>query len=73
MVRGVDEQTTLPPRPRQAPTKAAQPDRSVYVEHVYRRCGVLPLLAGFATRTGHVYARTASRKRPVEFLSDGHV
>jgi hypothetical protein len=64
----VDEKTSLPPRTRTAPTLAAQPGRPVRVEHEYPRKGALNLCAGFDTRTGTVYATTASRKRQAEFL-----
>jgi transposase len=69
MVVCVDEKTSLQPRPRKAPTRAAQAGRPVYVEQEYSRCGALNLFAAFETRTGHVYARTAERKRQVEFIA----
>jgi transposase len=69
MVLSVDEKTSLQPRPRKAPTRAAQSGRPVYVEQEYSRCGALNLFAAFDTRTGHVYARTAERKRQVEFIA----
>jgi hypothetical protein len=69
MVLCVDEKTSLQPRPRKAPTLAAQPGRPVRVEHEYVRKGALNLFAGFDTRTGKVYATTAERKRQVEFLT----
>jgi transposase len=69
MVLCVDEKTSLQPRPRKAPTLAAQPGRPVRVEHEYARKGALNLFAGFDTRTGHVYATTAERKRQVEFIA----
>ena len=65
----VDEKTSLQPRPRKAPTLAAQPGWPVRVEHEYARKGALNLFAGFDTRTGKVYATTAERKRQVEFLT----
>jgi transposase len=65
----VDEKTNLQPRPREAPTRAAQPGRPVRVEHEYGRCGALHLFAAFDTRTGKVYGRTAERKRQVEFIA----
>jgi len=68
MVLGVDEKTRLQPRTRTAPILAAQPERPVRVEHTYTRQGALNLFAGFATRTGHVYATTAERKRQREFI-----
>jgi transposase len=69
LVLCVDEKTNLQPRPRKAPTKAAQAGRPVYIEQEYSRCGALNLFAAFDTRTGHVYARTAERKRQVEFIA----
>lgn len=69
MVLCVDEKTNLQPRPRKAPTKAAQTGRPIYVEHEYRRDGALNLFAAFDTRSGHVYARTAARKRQVECIA----
>jgi len=69
MVLCVDEKTSLQPRPRKAPTLAAQPGRPVRVEHEYVRKGALNLFAGFDTRTGKVYATTAERKRQVEFIT----
>jgi transposase len=65
----VDEKTSLQPRPRKAPTLAAQPQRPVRVEHEYRRCGALNLFAAFDTRTGKVYGMTAERKRQAEFIA----
>jgi hypothetical protein len=65
----VDEKTSLQPRTRKAPTLAAQPRRPVRVEPEYPRKGALNLFAGFATRTGIVYATTASRKRPGECIT----
>jgi transposase len=65
----VDEKTSLQPRPRKAPTLAAQPERPVRVEHEYGRCGALHLFAAFDTRNGRVYGRTAERKRQVEFIA----
>jgi transposase len=64
----VDEKTSVQPRTRKAPTLAAQPGRPVRVEHEYIRQGALHLFAGFDTRTGTVYATTASRKRQVECI-----
>jgi transposase len=69
LVLCVDEKTNLQPRPRTATTKAAQAGRPMYVEHEYSRCGALNLFTAFDTRTGHVYARTAERKRQVEFIA----
>ena len=64
-----DEKTSLQPRPRRAPTLAAQPKRPVRVEHEYGRCGALNLFAAFDTRTGKVYGMTAERKRQAEFIA----
>jgi len=64
-----DENTSLQPRPRLSPTRPARRGRPVRVEHAYKRCGALNLCAGFDTRSGHVYARTARRKRQVEFIA----
>jgi transposase len=69
VVLGVDEMTSLPPRPRKAPTLATKPDRPTRVEHEYGRCGALNLFAAFDTRTGKVYGQTAGRKRQSEFIA----
>ena len=63
-----DEMTSLQPRPRKAPTRAAKQGRPMLVEHEYSRCGALNLFAAFDTRTGKVYGMTASRKRQSEFI-----
>ena len=65
----VDEMTSLQPRPRKSPTRAAKKDRPTLVEHEYGRCGALNLFAAFDTRTGQVYGQTASRKRQSEFIA----
>ena len=67
-VLGVDEKTSIQPRPRKASTLAAQPGQPIRVEHEYACKGALNLFAGFDTRTGTVYATTAERKRQVEFI-----
>jgi transposase len=64
-----DEMTSLQPRPRKAPTLAAQRDRPTRVEHEYGRCGALDLFAAFDTRSGKVYGQTATRKRQAEFIA----
>jgi transposase len=64
----VDEKTNLQPRPRTSPTRPARQGQPARVEHEYRRCGALNLFAGFDTRSGHVYAGTAERKRQAEFI-----
>jgi transposase len=69
MVLCVDEKTSLQPRTRLCPTRPARPQRPMRVEHEYKRCGALNLFAAFDTRTGHVYATTAPRKRQVEFIA----
>jgi hypothetical protein len=65
----VDEMTSLQPRPRKSPTRAAKKDRPTLVEHEYGRCGALNLFAAFDTRTGKVIGMTASRKRQSEFIA----
>jgi hypothetical protein len=65
----VDEMTSLQPRPRKSPTRAAKKDRPTLVEHEYGRCGALNLFAAFDTRTGKVYGMTAERKRQSEFIA----
>jgi hypothetical protein len=69
VVLRVDEMTSLQPRPRKSPTRAATKDRPTLVEHEYGRCGALNLFAAVDTRTGKVYGMTASRKRQSEFLT----
>jgi len=69
MVLCVDEKTSLQPRTRKSPTRAAQPDLPVRVEHEYERKGALNLFAAFDTRSGKVYGRTSERKRQVEFIA----
>jgi len=65
----LDEKTSLQPRPRLAPTLAAEPGKPVRVEHTYRREGALHLFAAFDTRSGEVLATTAQRKRAAEFIT----
>lgn len=65
----LDEKTSLQPRTRLAPTRPARPGQPVRVEHEYKRGGALNLFAAFDTRSGHVYAATAPRKRQVEFIA----
>ncbi len=40
-----------------------------HLEHEYQRKGAVNLFAAFDTRSGHVYAAVASRKRQVEFIA----
>ncbi len=68
-VLSLDEKTNLQPRTRLAPTRPARRGRPVQLEHEYKRCGALNLFAAFDTRSGHVYAATAPRKRQVEFIA----
>ncbi len=68
-VLSLDELTSLQPRPRRVPTRPAQPDRPVQVEHEYTRAGAIHLFAAFDTRSGQVYGVTARRKRQVEYLA----
>lgn len=65
----LDEKTSLQPRPRLAPTLAAEPGKPVRVEHTYGRTGALNLFAAFDTRSGEVLADTAQRKRAEEFIT----
>ena len=65
----MDELTNLQPRPRKAATRPTQPGRPTQLEHEYVRAGALNLFAAFDTRTGHVYACTAERKRQLEFIA----
>lgn len=69
VVLGLDEMTSLQPRPRRVPTRPAQPGRPVQVEHEYRRAGASHLFAAFDTRSGQVYGVTTRRKRQVEYLA----
>lgn len=64
-----DEHTSIQPRPRLAPTRANKPGQPTQVEHEYRRCGALNLLAGFDTRSGKTWGEIAPRKRQVEFIA----
>jgi transposase len=69
VVLSLDEMTSLQPRPRRIPTRPAQPERPVQVEHEYRRAGATHLFAAFDTRSGQVYGVTTRRKRQVEHLT----
>lgn len=65
----LDEKTSLQPRTRTNPTKAARVNNvPVRVEHEYVRKGALNLFAAFDTRTGKVTAILRRRKRQVEFI-----
>jgi hypothetical protein len=65
----VDEKTSLQPRPRSKETRPARPGNvPVRVEHEYRRCGTLNLLAAFDTRSGEVIGICRRRKRQLEFI-----
>ena len=64
-----DEHTSIQPRPRCSPTRAARPDCPTQVEHEYKRCGALNLLGALDTRSGQVWGEIADRKRQVEFLA----
>jgi DDE superfamily endonuclease len=64
MVLSVDEQTSLQPRPRRAPTRPAQPQNLPNRhEHECQRTGALHLVAAFDTRSGRVYGQGYARKR----------
>jgi transposase len=69
MALSLDELTSLQPRPRTAPTRAARPGEPVRVEHEYARKGALHLFAAFDTRTGRVYGECFYRKRQVELIT----
>src|SRR5439155_17734576 len=69
VVLSVDEKTNLQPRPRKASTLPAQAGKPIRLEHEYQRKGAVNLFAAFDTRSGHVYAAVASRKRQVEFIA----
>ncbi len=64
-----DEHTSIQPRPRLHPTRPAKPNQSTQVEHEYKRCGALNLLAALDARSGKVWGEIAPRKRQVEFLA----
>lgn len=68
VVLSVDEKTSIQPRPRLAPTVAANESHPTRVEHEYKRVGALNLVAAFNTRTGTVIGRCYERKRQVEFI-----
>jgi DDE superfamily endonuclease len=69
LVLGVDETTSVPPRPRVHATRPAMPGRPHQVEHDDRRDGALNLLAGFDTRTGRVYGPCDARQRQREVIA----
>ncbi len=69
LVLCMDEKTNLQPRPRLAPTLPSRPGLPTRLEHEYKRKGALHLFAAFDTRTGKVYACTATRKRQMEFIA----
>jgi transposase len=65
-----DEKTSLPPRPRPAPTLPAPPQNLPNRgEHEYKRAGALKLFAAFDTRSGQVYGQCDDRKRQKEFMA----
>ena len=70
MVLSVDEKTSLQPRPRQHPTRPAQPQNIPNRhEHEYRRAGALNLFAAFDTRSGQIYGQCHERKRQQAFIT----
>ena len=70
MVLSMDEKTSLQPRPRQQPTRPAQPHNLPNrCEHEYKRAGALHLFAAFDTRSGQVYGYCAERKRQQECIA----
>jgi len=70
MVLSVDEKTSLPPRPRLAPTLPAQP-QNIPNRHApeSKRAGALNLLAAFDTRSGKVYGHCSERTRQRECMA----
>lgn len=64
----IDEKTSIQARSRLTLTKAAQPEKPVLIEHEYKRCGALNLIAAFDTRSGTVYGKCYGRKRQIEFI-----
>jgi transposase len=70
IVLSLDEKTSLPPRPRPAPTLPAQPHNMPNrIEHESKRAGALNLFAAFDTRSGKVYGHCYERKRQREFIA----
>jgi hypothetical protein len=70
LVLSVEEQTSLQPRPRPAPTLPAPPhNRPNRVEHEDTRAGARNLLAAVDTRSGNVYGRCYERKRQRECIA----
>jgi hypothetical protein len=65
----MEEQTSLPPRPRPHATRPAKPGLPTRVEQEYRRAGARNLCAGFATRTGQVYGQCDERQRQRECMA----
>jgi hypothetical protein len=69
-VRSVDEQTSLPPRPRQHPTLPAQPQNlPSRCEHEYTRAGAPNRFAACETRSGKVYGPCDDRTRQQECIA----
>ena len=70
VVLSVDEKTSLQPRPRQHPTRPAQPQHLPNrCEHEYKRAGALNLFAAFDTRSGQVSGQCYERKRQQECIA----
>jgi DDE superfamily endonuclease len=70
VVLSVDEQTSLPPRPRHAPTLPAQPPQiPTRYEHAYTRAGALNRCAAFDTRSGKVSGPCDARQRQQECIA----
>jgi transposase len=70
MVLAVDEKTSLPPRPRGAPTRPAQPQNlPTRHEQEYKRAGALNRVVAFDTRSGKVFGHCDARKRQQEFIA----
>jgi hypothetical protein len=70
MVLSLDEKTSLPPRPRLAPIRPAQPqNRPNRYEPEDTRAGALNRCAAFDTRSGRVYGQCDERTRQQEGIA----
>jgi hypothetical protein len=70
LVRSLDEQTALQPRPRLAPTLPAQPQTIPHRhEQAYKRAGALHRCAALDTRSGQVSGPCDARKRQQEGMA----
>ena len=69
VVLSLDEQTSIPPRPRRTATRPARPGDPIQVEHAYARAGARHRFAAFDTRSGRVYGLPFRRKCQGEYLA----